>query len=139
MADEPRAGAVLYAKNLDRVAAFYSAIPGFRAADRDNEHVRIESSAFQLVVLQMPEHAASGIAIADPPARRSDAAIKLVLFVPSIAAVRASAPSLGAALNGVDGEWSFNGWRVCDGLDPEGNVIQFRERAAAGAAPSTRA
>jgi hypothetical protein len=24
-------------------------------------------------------------------------------------------------------EWSFNGVAVCDGLDPEGNVIQFRE------------
>jgi len=22
-------------------------------------------------------------------------------------------------------EWSFNGITVCDGLDPEGNVIQF--------------
>jgi hypothetical protein len=26
-------------------------------------------------------------------------------------------------------EWSYKGRRVCDGLDPEGNVIQVRERA----------
>ena len=24
-------------------------------------------------------------------------------------------------------EWTFNGVLVCDALDPEGNVIQFRE------------
>jgi hypothetical protein len=28
-----------------------------------------------------------------------------------------------------DREWSFNGVTVCDGFDPEGNVIQFREDA----------
>jgi hypothetical protein len=26
-------------------------------------------------------------------------------------------------------EWSFNGVTVCDLLDPEGNVVQFRESA----------
>jgi hypothetical protein len=26
-----------------------------------------------------------------------------------------------------DKEWSFNGVAVCDAIDPEGNVIQFRE------------
>jgi hypothetical protein len=26
-------------------------------------------------------------------------------------------------------EWSFQGSTVCDGFDPEGNVIQFREQA----------
>jgi hypothetical protein len=32
-------------------------------------------------------------------------------------------------LESADREWSFNGVTVCDGLDPEGNVIQFREGA----------
>jgi hypothetical protein len=26
-----------------------------------------------------------------------------------------------------DREWSFNGVTGCDGLDPEGNVVQFRD------------
>jgi hypothetical protein len=33
------------------------------------------------------------------------------------------------AVNPPDQEWSFNGITVCDGLDPEGNVVQFREHA----------
>ncbi len=24
-------------------------------------------------------------------------------------------------------EWSFGGFTVCDGMDPDGNVLQFRE------------
>jgi hypothetical protein len=32
-------------------------------------------------------------------------------------------------LNSPDKGWAFQGFTVCDGLDPEGNVIQIRERA----------
>jgi predicted enzyme related to lactoylglutathione lyase len=128
MSDEPRAGAVLYAKDMERVVAFYAEVLGFETAGRDEEHVRLESPAFQLVVLRMPRRIASTIQIAVPPVRRANTAVKLVFFVPSIATVRASAPALGGVLNGAGKEWVFNGCKVCDGLDPEGNVIQFRER-----------
>ena len=129
MSDEPRAGAVLYAKDMDRVVAFYAGARGFATAGRDEEHVRLESPAFQLVVLRMPSRIASAIEIAVPPARRANMPVKLVFFVPSIAAVRASAPALGGILNGAGKEWLFDGCKVCDGIDPEGNVIQLRERA----------
>lgn len=122
---------MLYAKDMDRVVAFYAALLGFETAGRDEEHVRLESPAFQLVVLRMPSRIASTMQITVPPARRDNMAIKLVFFVPSIATVRASAPALGGILNGARKEWLFNGCKVCDGIDPEGNVIQFREPAGA--------
>ena len=34
---------------------------------------------------------------------------------------------LGGGLNGPESEWRFQDCRVCDGHDPEGNVIQLRE------------
>lgn len=128
MGYESRAGAVLYAKDMDRVAAFYAAVLGLEAAARDDEHVLLESPAFQLVVLRIPSHIASTIQIAAPPVQRANAAVKLVFFVPGIAGARAAAEALGGVLNRAETEWLFNGWKVCDGLDPEGNVIQFRER-----------
>ena len=130
MSHEPRAGAVVYAKDMDRVAAFYSGVLGLETAGRDEGHVRLESPVFQLVVLRIPMRIAAGIQIAVPPVRREDAAVKLVFFVPSVAQARTSAEALGGLLNGADKEWHFNGWKVCDGFDPEGNVIQFREPAA---------
>jgi catechol 2,3-dioxygenase-like lactoylglutathione lyase family enzyme len=129
VSDEARSGAVLYAKDVDRVVAFYSAVLELPAADRNDDHVVLESPGFQLVVLHIPPDIASTIVITVPPTRRVNAAIKLVFFVPSIARARASAGACGGVLNPADKEWSFQGFKVCDGLDPEGNVIQLREHA----------
>jgi hypothetical protein len=63
------------------------------------------------------------------PARRAMAAFKPVFFVPNISNLRVVAEAHGGVMEPADREWSFNGVTVCDGLDPEGNVIQFREHA----------
>ena len=52
--------------------------------------------------------------------------IKLVLPTGSLALSRARAAALGGAMNGEDREWPWQGDRVCDGHDPEGNVFQLR-------------
>ena len=129
MMDESRSGAVLYVKDIDRVAAFYSAVLGLEEEARDEDHVVLESPGFQLVVLQIPSDIASTIEITVPPKRRAMAAVKPVFFVSSMADVRTSVEAFGGVMNSSDKEWSFQGFKVCDGLDPEGNVIQFREHA----------
>ena len=62
---------MLYAKDMDRVAGFYAAVLGLETAGSDEEHVLLESRAFQLVVLRMPSHIASTIQIAVPPVPRA--------------------------------------------------------------------
>jgi catechol 2,3-dioxygenase-like lactoylglutathione lyase family enzyme len=111
------------------MASFYSAVLALEVVARNEDHAVLESPVFQLVVLQIPAHIASGIEITVPPKRRAMAAVKLVFVVPSIAGVRASVEAFGGVMNSIDTEWSFGGFRVCDGLDPEGNVVQFREPA----------
>jgi catechol 2,3-dioxygenase-like lactoylglutathione lyase family enzyme len=127
--DRASAGAVIYAKDVDRLVSFYSAVLELRAVDRHDDYTVLEAPGLQLVFLHTPPHIASTIVISVPPQRRANAAMKLVFFVPSIAKVRASAGECGGALNPTDKEWLFQGHKVCDGLDPEGNVIQFREHA----------
>jgi catechol 2,3-dioxygenase-like lactoylglutathione lyase family enzyme len=124
---ESRTGAVLFAKRLDHVAAFYANVLGLREAHRDAEHILLESPGFQLVVHRIPGDAAATIDVAAPSVRRASAAFKPVFFVQSLAKVRAIANAHGGAMEASDKEWSFNGVAVCDGLDPEGNVVQFRE------------
>jgi hypothetical protein len=63
------------------------------------------------------------------PIRRASVAFKPVFFVPSLARLRGVAEAHGGMMEPADREWSFQGNAVCDGLDPEGNVIQFREHA----------
>ena len=123
-----RTGAVLFAKNLERVAAFYSVVLGLTEANRADDHIVLESPGFQLVVHRITGGGAEAGDITAPPARRRTAAFKPVFFVPSISRLRGIAETHGGAMEPADQEWSFNGVTVCDGLDPEGNVIQFRER-----------
>ena len=127
-----RTGAVLFATQLDRVAGFYAAVLGLTEANRDDDHILLESPGFQLVVHRIVggRPAAGDSTVA--PARRRTAAFKPVFFVPSISRLRGLAESHGGVMEPTAAEWSFNGVTVCDALDPEGNVIQFREHAASG-------
>ena len=122
-------GAVLFARRLDQVAAFYSNVLGLSETNRDDDHIRLESPTFLLVVHRIAGPPAQ---IGDPgesPVRCAKAAFKPVFFVESLARTRVLATTLGGAMEPAEKEWSYNGVLICDALDPEGNVIQFREIA----------
>jgi catechol 2,3-dioxygenase-like lactoylglutathione lyase family enzyme len=124
---ESRTGAVLFAKRLDRIAGFYANVLGLSEVTRADDHILLESPGFQLVVHRIPGPLADVTDVAENPARRVGAAFKPVFFVQSLASVRSIAPTHGGIVEPRDKEWSFNGVMVCDAVDPDGNVIQFRE------------
>jgi len=121
------AGAVLYVKDIRRMASFYAAVLGFQETASDDTHVVLERPGFQLVIHGIPRDIAQSIDIATPPVRRATAAIKPVFVVESLAFVREAVESRGGVMNPVEKAWTFQGFTVCDGLDPEGNVLQFRQ------------
>jgi predicted enzyme related to lactoylglutathione lyase len=67
--------------------------------------------------------------ITKPAVRRSGTPIKLFFPVAVIAKARTAAISLGGMVDPADCEWTGDGFRACDGQDPEGNVFQLREEA----------
>lgn len=119
------AGAVVYAKNLARVSRFYARVAGLNVLTQDDDHVVLEAPGFQLVVVAMAVPFAARVEA--EPRRREDTALKLVFVVPSIAVARDEAMPLGGVIDEVAREWRFQGHLVCDGHDPEGNVIQLRQ------------
>jgi predicted enzyme related to lactoylglutathione lyase len=123
-------GAVVYAKDLERVAAFYSRVAALAVVRREDAFVQLRRGPLELVVHRIPPHLAAAIHVADPPQRREDTAVKLVFSVGSIAEARADAEALGGVIDPVEREWTFDGCTLCDGHDPEGNVIQLRQRPA---------
>jgi catechol 2,3-dioxygenase-like lactoylglutathione lyase family enzyme len=127
MSYESRTGAVLFARNLDRVATFYSVMLGLSEASRADDHILLESPGFQLVVHRIVGGGLLAGELTGPAARRATAAFKPVFFVPSISRLRGIVETHGGILEPAEQEWSFDGVTVCDGVDPEGNVIQFRE------------
>ena len=124
------AGAVVFAKDLQRVARFYEELLGMPTVHAESDHVVLASARCELVIHAIPKLIADSIQISVPPERRGETPIKLYFFVDSIAAARARAPALGGALNPPEAEWESRGFRACDALDPEGNVLQLRETAA---------
>jgi extradiol dioxygenase family protein len=124
MSDRPRAGAVVYAKDLQRVSAFYGAVTGAAVIDVAEDHVALDVDGFVLTVVAIPAFIADTFEIASPPERREDAAVKVVLPVADVAAVRATAAALGGVLDPADREWTIAGVVRCDGHDPEGNVYR---------------
>jgi predicted enzyme related to lactoylglutathione lyase len=127
MTNEITAGAVMYVADLGALAAFYAAALGFSERMRDADHVVLEANAFQLVLLKRDAPTVAAADAGGAP-RRSDSAIKPVFIVTSIGDARAAATTVGGLINAARHEWQFGDYRVCDGLDPEGNVIQLRER-----------
>jgi catechol 2,3-dioxygenase-like lactoylglutathione lyase family enzyme len=122
-------GAVVYAAELNRMVAFYEGVLGLVLEQAGDGFAMLGCGDTVVTLVQIPPHIAATFEIADPPERREDTPIKLSFVVPSIAAAREAAAALGGVVDGVDSEWDFGPVRVCDGHDPEGNVIQVRQRA----------
>lgn len=130
MAHPFSAGAIVYAKDIHRLARFYAAVADLEVMHEVDDHIVLESEAVELVVVAIPAATAARIVITTPPQRRENTAFKLVFPVPSLAQARETAQANGGELNPPAKEWSFQGLRVCDGCDPEGNMIQLRELPA---------
>jgi predicted enzyme related to lactoylglutathione lyase len=124
------AGAIVYAKNIQRLARFYAEIADLEVVHEVDDHVVLESETYELVVVAIPAATAARIVITTPPARRENTAFKLSFRVDSLAQAREIAQAAGGELNPAAKEWDFQGMRVCDGCDPEGNMIQVREALA---------
>ena len=123
------AGAVVYVIDVPRLTEFYATVAGLSVTSLERDHAILESGRFQLVIHAVPPNIAASIEIACPPIRREDTPMKLVFVVPNISAARAAAIAHGGQIDPTEREWSFQSYRVCDGHDPEGNVIQLREIA----------
>jgi predicted enzyme related to lactoylglutathione lyase len=124
------AGAIVYAKDIARLARFYAAVADLEIVHEVDDHVVLESETCELVVVAIPAATAARIVISTPPVRRESTAFKLSFAVDSLAQARAAAAAAGGELNPPEKEWDFQGMRVCDACDPEGNMIQLREALA---------
>lgn len=121
------AGVVLYAKDVARLRGFYQNVLGFALDSRQTDHVVLVSPGLRLVIVEIPKHISASIEVGDPPRLRSESPTKLIFPTASIAATREAARDHGGNILPVEREWEFDGSRVCDGNDPEGNVFQLKQ------------
>ena len=129
MTPAPTPSAVLFVTDVRHVTDFYRGVFAMERVDGDADHDVLQIEGFQLVVHRLrgepnPSKDAEGKVIV-----REDSYVKLCLPVLSIDAARTRAQELGGFIKPAAHEWEARGFRACDGHDPEGNVIQARERA----------
>jgi predicted enzyme related to lactoylglutathione lyase len=126
MANSGLIGAVLYAKDLQRLVKFYSAVADLELRTMREGYAVLGRKAPELVIVRAPKRIADTMQIESPPARREDTPIKLVFAVVDLSAARQRAAERGGVVDPTGREWEFDGAKVCDGHDPEGNVFQLR-------------
>ena len=124
-----RTGAVLFAEDMLSMQQFYQEVLKLDIEEAQNDHLILSSPAIQLVIHAIPQHLRSTISQENPPRHRVEAAIKLIFEVGNIAQARSIAPNYGGEVLSSEHEWTFQGFVVCDGNDPEGNIVQLRQRS----------
>lgn len=127
MPNTPKPGAVIFAKDIRKVAVFYEQLVSLSVTHAEPGHIVLESDTLQLVIHGIPKKIADSIHIATPPAVREETPIKLFFPVASLADARIRAEQLGGQLGPSKKEWEAREFRACDGHDPEGNVFQLRQ------------
>jgi predicted enzyme related to lactoylglutathione lyase len=120
-----RAGALIYAKDLERLSTFYRQLLGMKLLKADDTLHVMESPDFQLLIHAIPPHIAATFTIASPPVPREDCALKLFFTVESLSDAASEAAGMGGCVTGP--VWDGPGFRVQNATDPEGNIFQVRE------------
>ena len=116
-------GSVIFTGDHKRLAKFYEAVTGLTVSYSDDQVTILRSEIYELVL-----HAIRGEPVVeDPPQPREDTYIKPFFVVASLAETRKKAAAYGGKLKPADKEWEARGFRASEAIDPDGNVIQFRE------------
>ena len=125
MAGNITPGAVIFTSSRERLAEFYEAMTGLAVSFEDDNITVLGSAAFELVIHSL----AAEPAAAEPPVVREDGYIKPFFPVASLSEARERAVALGGRLRPQSEEWEARGFRACEAIDPDGNVVQFRQDA----------
>jgi catechol 2,3-dioxygenase-like lactoylglutathione lyase family enzyme len=119
--------AILFAKDVARLRAFYETALGLQVVDATpaGDWVRFDAGGAGIALHAIPKGIAKGIVIDDPPRAREGTPIKLAFHADDPAVERDRLIALGVSMRDV---CRFGDVVFCDGLDPEGNVFQLTNR-----------
>lgn len=120
---------VVYAQDIQRVAAFYARTLSGRVAETGDGYVLVVDDRCEVAVVQMPRSLIAANPLSDPPHVREHTPLKPSFFVDDLPRVRAAAADTGGAVRAAAAEWEWRAQVHVDGYDPEGNPVQFRTRA----------
>jgi catechol 2,3-dioxygenase-like lactoylglutathione lyase family enzyme len=110
-----RYGAIVYARDIQRLSSFYVDFFGMNLVRETPDFTALAIDGFNLIVHR-------------PPIELREVnfnTVKLFLTVSSLEKARATVADYGGSA--IEGEWGNPIFKVCNLTDPEGNHIQIRE------------
>jgi catechol 2,3-dioxygenase-like lactoylglutathione lyase family enzyme len=112
--------AMIYVKDLPRMAAFYSGPLGLKAIEetRLDNWVEFDAGGVRFSLHAIPREIAAGIEISSPPKLREKSPVKLFFEVDDVISERRKLEAMGIQI-------IERPWGGCDGVDPEGNVFEI--------------
>ena len=123
-----QAGLVGFAKSVKKLSTFYVRTLGLEVLESARSHQLLRGHGYEVVVHAIPAKIARDIPIAKPPVLREDSAIKPSFVVPDLQALRLAVVATGGWLKPEEMAWTIRGHKVLDGCDPEGNILQFKQK-----------
>ena len=118
----------MFAKSVKKLSAFYARTLGLEVLESARSHHLLRGNGYEVVVHAIPAKIAREIPIAKPPVLREDSAMKPSFVVPDLQALRLAVIATGGWLKPDDMAWTIRGHTVLDGCDPEGNILQFKQK-----------
>ncbi len=118
------AGVVLFCADVPRLARFYQAVAELSPVHIEPGLTVLAGTHAEIVLHAIPPQHAEPVPV--PPVAREDSYLKAYFPVADLARTRHRVHELGGTMHGSDREFEHRGMRMCDAVDPEGNVIQFR-------------
>jgi predicted enzyme related to lactoylglutathione lyase len=118
------AGVVLFCADVPRMARFYQAVADLSPVHIEPGLTVLAGTHAEIVLHALPPQYAEPVSV--PPTPREDTSVKPFFPVASLADARVRAAANGGALRDVEREFEHRGFRACDAIDPEGNIVQFR-------------
>ena len=114
-------GAMIFAKDMQRMIAFYRDGIGLRLlTDKSKDGwAEFDAGVGSLILHGIPIDIATNIQITTPPKARESTPIKLIFRAIDVDQARLHLKQQGAEM------FEPRPWGACDGLDPEGNVFQI--------------
>jgi hypothetical protein len=123
-----QAGLVVFAKNVKKLSTFYAQTLGLEVLESARSHHLLRGNGYEVVVHAIPAKIAREIHIAKPPVLREDSAMKPSFVVPDLHTLRLAVVATCGWLKPDDMAWTIRDYKVLDGCDPEGNILQFKQK-----------
>ena len=117
---------LLFVNDLDSMALFYSGLLKCEPRETMADFVHFSRDRLNLMLHAIPAEYRETLQF--PPTLREDSAWKPTFEASSIDECRAFASDHGGFVKPASEQWELDGFAYCNANDPEGNVIQLRER-----------